>query len=233
MSHIASSQICLWKMKLTYQWFNSIPGRVHTENPIFRILQKTGCTPKISERRLLKVRLAEGCILAGVYAFIGGESSGATYYERREEVIFQEYQSIKVQAQHENAGADAGGQDAHKDNRTSDYMAAPRALPKVLLITHYRKPFKATGDRYGLANIDTKVGDVIGILHGSKVPVILRPSPNNTFQVVGQCYLEGCMYGEAVSWKESEALGISSYITAVVIASLFRFDRATSMLSSY
>jgi hypothetical protein len=57
-----------------------------------------------------------------------------------------------------------------------------------------------------LAPKDTRVGDVIAILHGSPVPVVLRKYEKlsgNVYEVIGQSYVEGIMYGEAVSWPES------------------------------
>jgi hypothetical protein len=45
-----------------------------------------------------------------------------------------------------------------------------------------------------------KKGDSICILHGSRVPWVLRPRPteSDTYEVVGQCFVHGAMYGEAV-----------------------------------
>lgn len=67
---------------------------------------------------------------------------------------------------------------------------------------------RSTGDKLGLAPAMTKRSDLIAILHGSEVPIILRPVYGhhfNHFKVIGQCYLEGVMQGEAVTWKEHEA----------------------------
>lgn len=54
----------------------------------------------------------------------------------------------------------------------------------------------------GLAPLHTSPGDVVAILHGSKTPVILRRLADNEYLLIGQCYLEGVMYGEAVTWKQ-------------------------------
>ncbi len=44
-------------------------------------------------------------------------------------------------------------------------------------------------------------------MHGSKTPVVLRRDGNERlrYRVVGQCYWEGVMYGEAVDWELDEA----------------------------
>ena len=50
----------------------------------------------------------------------------------------------------------------------------------------------------------TQSGDVVCILHGSTVLVVLRPCGSD-WTVVGQCYLDGAMLGEACTWLEGEA----------------------------
>jgi len=46
----------------------------------------------------------------------------------------------------------------------------------------------------------------IAILHGSRVPVVIEEVGEGTdrWKVIGQCYLEGAMYGELVDWGEEE-----------------------------
>jgi hypothetical protein len=48
---------------------------------------------------------------------------------------------------------------------------------------------------------------VIAILHGCIVPVMLNVlnEERNEYQLVGDCYVEGIMHGEAVTWEEGEA----------------------------
>jgi hypothetical protein len=50
-------------------------------------------------------------------------------------------------------------------------------------------------------------GSVIAILHGCIVPVMLNVlnEERNEYHLVGDCYVEGVMHGEAVTWEESEA----------------------------
>lgn len=52
---------------------------------------------------------------------------------------------------------------------------------------------------FGVANTDTRVGDVICVILGCLSPIILRPMPTeNVFQVVGCCYIHGFSDGEAI-----------------------------------
>lgn len=64
---------------------------------------------------------------------------------------------------------------------------------------------KGAGNILGLVSLETKPGDLVCVLHGSKTPVILRRKLDSTYQVVGQCYWEGVMYGEGVTWSEDMA----------------------------
>ncbi|KAJ4345568.1 uncharacterized protein N0V89_011701 [Didymosphaeria variabile] len=50
-------------------------------------------------------------------------------------------------------------------------------------------------------------GSAIAVLHGCIVPVVLESvsEERDEWTVIGDCYLEGCMHGEAVEWTEDEA----------------------------
>ena len=60
-------------------------------------------------------------------------------------------------------------------------------------------------EKLGLAPRLVSVGDMIAILHGLEAPVVLRQLRNGNHIVVGQCYLEDAMFGEALTWEEYEA----------------------------
>lgn len=59
------------------------------------------------------------------------------------------------------------------------------------------------GQGFGLVPKTTHCGDMVFILHGSKVPVVLRRL-GRCYRVVGQCYWHDWMYGENVNWSEGE-----------------------------
>lgn len=77
------------------------------------------------------------------------------------------------------------------------------------------------GGRLVLAPNRSLPGDVVAILHGSRLPVVLRRKEGQKTQnegneggstgkrpeytVVGLAYLEGAMFGEAVTWGEDQA----------------------------
>ena len=58
-------------------------------------------------------------------------------------------------------------------------------------------------DKYplGLVPDFTKPGDLVCVLHGSSTPMILRKVEED-FESIGECYVHGIMYGEAVDWLE-------------------------------
>jgi len=59
--------------------------------------------------------------------------------------------------------------------------------------------------RLGLTHETVKEGDVMCIIHGSKVPLMLRRLANGYCRLMGQCYFEGAMRGEEVNWNEESA----------------------------
>ncbi|GME47965.1 HET-domain-containing protein [Neofusicoccum parvum] len=60
--------------------------------------------------------------------------------------------------------------------------------------------------KFGFTRKETKPGDTIVILHGARIPYALRKTEDESkYQIVGNCYIEGIMDGEAVDWEEDEA----------------------------
>lgn len=67
-------------------------------------------------------------------------------------------------------------------------------------LNHYlrgKSVIKTREGYIGLAPQEALPGDRVCILLGCDVPLLLRPAQNHRFQVVGQCYVHGLMYGEA------------------------------------
>lgn len=58
----------------------------------------------------------------------------------------------------------------------------------------------------GLFTLMSSAQDSVALLHGSRMPILLREAGDTaTYQVVGACYVEGLMFGEAVNWDEDAA----------------------------
>jgi hypothetical protein len=71
---------------------------------------------------------------------------------------------------------------------------------------HFQRHFVMTEKGFiGQAREATRVGDVVAILYGAKVPFILRPDGRGNYLLVGEAYLHGFMLGEAYGrWKAGE-----------------------------
>ena len=85
--------------------------------------------------------------------------------------------------------------------RTTEHKDRYRKLEQLRewgLIVQRKKVFLCNGINLGLAPEAIKPRDLICIIHGSKVPCILRRCEGeNFFRVISQCYIEGWMYGKA------------------------------------
>jgi hypothetical protein len=60
-------------------------------------------------------------------------------------------------------------------------------------------------ERWIMLGPQAEPGNCIAILHGSSVPWVLRKEEEGSHAVVGQCYVDGIMHGEAVTWQEDDA----------------------------
>ena len=83
-----------------------------------------------------------------------------------------------------------GGYPTDQENR--DFI---RMMGAVGTMTCYRVLF--TTEKYmGLAPLTARIGDIIFLLPGADVPFVLRHVEDEEYEVVGQCYTHGIMYGE-------------------------------------
>ena len=59
--------------------------------------------------------------------------------------------------------------------------------------------------RIGWVPYAAQEGDIVSLMRGSPVPVIIRPvQRENSYLMIGQCYIHGIMDGEAVAGKEDQ-----------------------------
>ncbi|KAL6703702.1 hypothetical protein ACN47E_009396 [Coniothyrium glycines] len=69
---------------------------------------------------------------------------------------------------------------------------------------HERKFFRTADGRMGLCPRHTRVGDVIAVLYGGSVPYVLREVRQERWRFVGECYVDGLMFGEAERMQRQE-----------------------------
>ncbi|KAI1395822.1 heterokaryon incompatibility protein-domain-containing protein [Hypoxylon fuscum] len=88
----------------------------------------------------------------------------------------------------------------------------PEGINLLIFIKHYcegRCFFTTKEGRWGLGPPLSRPGDICAILFGADVPFILRPQvKQGHYKLVGQGYIYGVMYGEAVEMWESNQPGI-------------------------
>ncbi|KAJ3566474.1 hypothetical protein NPX13_g7116 [Xylaria arbuscula] len=71
-------------------------------------------------------------------------------------------------------------------------------LHQLLLVMIFRRFVVTQKGRMGIVPRHAKLGDAIFILKGCKAPVILRPAGDGTYSILGECYIDGIMHGEAM-----------------------------------
>jgi len=69
---------------------------------------------------------------------------------------------------------------------------------------HERRFFGTAEGRIGLCPPGTWPGDRIVILHGGSVPYVLRKMGCGTWRFIGECYVDGIMFGEAEKMKKEK-----------------------------
>jgi len=77
----------------------------------------------------------------------------------------------------------------------SDY----EKLEALVLVAEEKRVFMTDNLQLGMAPSAAQKGDQIAIIHGSKVPCILREVEGgpHEYRVISQCYLDGWMYGKS------------------------------------
>ena len=93
----------------------------------------------------------------------------------------------------------------------SDY----EKLETLVLVAERKRVFMTDNLQLGMAPSAVRIGDQIAIVHGSKVPCVLRKvgGGSGEYRVIAQCYLDGWMYGKSPNdrphphgkwWEENE-----------------------------
>ncbi|KAF2254955.1 hypothetical protein BU26DRAFT_415845 [Trematosphaeria pertusa] len=71
---------------------------------------------------------------------------------------------------------------------------------------HERKFFITRDGRMGLCPRNARPGDAIAILYGGSVPYVLRELGEGKWYFVGECYVDGMMFGEAEELKRTRGI---------------------------
>jgi hypothetical protein len=90
----------------------------------------------------------------------------------------------------------------HISNFAED--VAEHEFERRLRSTISRRRFITTVNGYlGIAYDSVRRGDRICIALGGRMPLVLRPI-DGTYKVIGECYVHGLMFGEALNNIKSE-----------------------------
>lgn len=87
-------------------------------------------------------------------------------------------------------------------------LAVSEADPLVFLsqaksVATGRKFFITKGGHFGLGPGAQQVDDVVCILYGGQTPYVLRKLASGQYTLIGECYIDGMMQGEAFAMLES------------------------------
>lgn len=85
----------------------------------------------------------------------------------------------------------------HALDPTLDSSEIPRSFQDLEDLEN--RCFLTTAEGYfGIASKEARVGDQVCVLLGCGVPLILRPTGHGQYQVIGETFVQGLMYGEAL-----------------------------------
>jgi hypothetical protein len=89
-----------------------------------------------------------------------------------------------------------------------NFLVLANNLRSEMSVLIGRRLFVTHNAYVGLAREEVKVGDLVTILMGGDIPFLLRErTEESTFQFVGEAYVHGVMYGEAIDGCEGEEKG--------------------------
>lgn len=86
-----------------------------------------------------------------------------------------------------------------------------QALVSLMDIGASRRLFLTKARRFGISHNTLKIGDVVWLLAGAKTPFVLRPRQDGTYELIGEAYVDGMMFGEL--WPEDEDVLVDITLT--------------------
>jgi hypothetical protein len=77
-------------------------------------------------------------------------------------------------------------------------------LGRQLVFCSGRRIVNLEKNQIGLYPESCQDGDFVCVLHGANLPIVLRKLADK-WELIGPCFVDGMMYGEAVDWREDDA----------------------------
>lgn len=93
------------------------------------------------------------------------------------------------------------------DERDLDWFSrfdgiVPKVVTDLPTFSNGRHLSETQNGRLGSMPKGTKVGGKICILYGGNLPYVIRPYGEGKYTLVGDCYVNGLMYGEVMDMDE-------------------------------
>jgi hypothetical protein len=81
-----------------------------------------------------------------------------------------------------------------------EFKDAESFFREAIICCRNRKLIQTAEKHVGLSLVTAQPGDEVWLLQCAKVPFILRPRPDGRYYLVGEAYIHGIMFGEAVDY---------------------------------
>ncbi|KAJ4372265.1 hypothetical protein N0V83_004039 [Neocucurbitaria cava] len=172
---------------------------------------------KLSSARLVKNFTIEEGYLTSIVVQIQADLPGFEHWTQVELISFLNTVSRNGDASHESAEEILGLAPGGFPSEYKHLSNCADSLGICLSVGRGRRFMRTEKGRAGLAPFigsrareSDKKGSVIVILHGCIVPMVLQKVDEDVdddggeWKVVGDCYFEGIMHGEAVDWEEGD-----------------------------
>ncbi|KAH9210809.1 heterokaryon incompatibility protein-domain-containing protein [Leptodontidium sp. 2 PMI_412] len=99
-----------------------------------------------------------------------------------------------------------GGPTTEIVDRLPECIDLAQSIGPLLSLITFHRSFCITGEgRMGEMPQNAKVGDLVCVLFGGKVPYVLRPRGDGRYTYVGDCFVYGLMDGEAMDMENIQA----------------------------
>jgi hypothetical protein len=198
-----------------------LPWEVSTLEAFLTNLHDLGheAADELSKEALLRTLFMDGVQLAAMDALESGESPyredikvfGAPHHAKIKDII--DY------LLHVQSTSDSSAEPSAIDFAQLPHYPSLQVLHELCKIQYARRVIFSKYGRFGLAPNLTEKGYAIAVLHGLRTPVILRERQNyfsgrgkesnsrqeRVFNIIGECYLDGAMYGELADLDDEKA----------------------------
>jgi Heterokaryon incompatibility protein (HET) len=180
LASLISFEMRCWSRDPHYRWF-SFGGNYHD---VFRCLNFQ-VLDYLSSNQLLLIHARFFAMLFGQWLSKRCQKKGMDSLSRCFRKI-QPSASTKLLTEYELING------LYRSNATESFL-------RWNFFTPTTRPIMTDNRRLGLAPALTQTEDIVCVLLGAKAPLILRPSENGTYKIVGEAYVQDIMFGATLN----------------------------------